>query len=182
MTEIQPRSHSVCSKISWHVALAFFRPTPAPGLEALRFEHDHGSTKDPRERVRARAQASETTHVGARRSEGSVHLSETRVTLGYRLPPKRTKSYMPLEIDGVTCYTAADVHRDVGVARQTLWRGRKTRKIPQDRRYRDRQALFTTEGSRRFASTRTAWLEPVEPTEANQLKPFSPGAPKRNVR
>ena len=49
---------------------------------------------------------------------------------------------MPLEIDGVTYYTAADIHRNVGVARQTLWRWRKTRKIRQGRRYRDRQVLF----------------------------------------
>ena len=66
---------------------------------------------------------------------------------------------MPLEIDGVTYYTAADIHRNVGVARQTLWRWRKTRKIPQGRRYRDRQVLFTRRRSRRFASTRTAWSQ-----------------------
>jgi len=88
---------------------------------------------------------------------------------------------MPLKIDGVTYYTAADIHRNVGVARQTLWRWRKTRKIPQGRRYRDRQVLFTeeeVEAIREYANR----LEPVEPNEAYQLKLFKPSAPKRAVR
>ena len=52
---------------------------------------------------------------------------------------------MPIEIEGVRYFSAADIHRDVGVPRQTLWRWRKEGKIPQGRRYRDRQIVFTQE-------------------------------------
>lgn len=52
---------------------------------------------------------------------------------------------MPIEIGGVTYFSAADIHRQIKVARQTLWRWRKARKIPQGRRYRDRQVVFTKE-------------------------------------
>ena len=50
---------------------------------------------------------------------------------------------MPLEVEGVTYFTSAEVARVVGVSRQTLWRWRQEGKIPAGRRYRDRQVLFT---------------------------------------
>ena len=50
---------------------------------------------------------------------------------------------MPIEIEGVEYFTAADIQREVGVVRQTLWRWRKARKIPQGRRYRDKRIVFT---------------------------------------
>lgn len=68
---------------------------------------------------------------------------------------------MPIQIDGVTYFSADDVHRDLGVVRQTLWRWRKGRKIPQGRRYRGRRIVFTkqeVETIRKFANR----LEPVE--------------------
>lgn len=87
---------------------------------------------------------------------------------------------MPIEIDGVMYFSPTDIRRDLGVARQTLWRWRKARKIPQGRRYRDRQVVFTREevGAIRDYANR---LEPLEPTEANQLKLFRPGSPKRGA-
>lgn len=50
---------------------------------------------------------------------------------------------MPIDIDGVEYFIAADIQREVGVVRQTLWRWRRARKIPQGRRYRDKTIVFT---------------------------------------
>jgi len=87
---------------------------------------------------------------------------------------------VPIEVDGVTYFSPMDIRRDLGVPRQTLWRWRKARKIPQGRRYRDRQVVFTrqeVEAIREYANR----LEPFEPTEADQLKLFRPSPPKRSV-
>lgn len=76
---------------------------------------------------------------------------------------------MPIEIEGVTYFSAADIHREIEVVRQTLWRWRKARKIPQGRRYRDRQIVFTreeVEAIREYANR----LGPVDTTDANQSK------------
>jgi transposase-like protein len=80
---------------------------------------------------------------------------------------------MSIEIDGVAYFSAADVKRDLGVARQTLWRWRRAQKVPQGRRYRDRQVLFTAdelEAIREYANR----LEPAEVSNgaSNQLKLF----------
>jgi hypothetical protein len=69
-----------------------------------------------------------------------------------------------IEIEGVTYFSAADIHRQIKVARQTLWRWRKARKIPQGRRYRDRQIVFTkkeVEAIREYANR----LVPAELTK-----------------
>jgi predicted site-specific integrase-resolvase len=52
---------------------------------------------------------------------------------------------MPIHVEGVEYLMAADIHRELGVPRQTLWRWRKAGKVPPGRRYRDRQILFTRE-------------------------------------
>ena len=57
--------------------------------------------------------------------------------------PEHQSSIMPIEVDGVKYFTAADVARDVGVTRQTLWRWRQDGKVPAGRRFRDRQVIFT---------------------------------------
>lgn len=79
---------------------------------------------------------------------------------------------MPIEIDGVAYYSAADIHRQLGVARQTLWRWRKAGKIPSGRRYRDKQVVFTAEeveAIREYSNR----LEPTEGLTADQLKLFT---------
>lgn len=78
---------------------------------------------------------------------------------------------MPILIERVEYFTAADIQRDLGIARQTLWRWRKAEKIPQGRRYRDRQVVFTreeVEAIREYSNR----LEPVEASGSDQLKLF----------
>ena len=92
-----------------------------------------------------------------RQEGGSAQPRETRV--------------MPLEVDEVTYYSAADVVRDIGVSRQTLWRWRQDGKVPLGRRYRDRSILFTAaelEQIREYANR----IEPVTPGAGKQLKLF----------
>lgn len=50
---------------------------------------------------------------------------------------------MPIVLDGETYYSAAELSRDLGVTRQTLWRWRHDGNVPVGRRYRGRQVLFT---------------------------------------
>lgn len=52
---------------------------------------------------------------------------------------------MAIEIDGVQYYSATDVHEELGIARQTLWRWRQASKIPQGRRHRGYKIVFTAE-------------------------------------
>jgi predicted DNA-binding transcriptional regulator AlpA len=85
---------------------------------------------------------------------------------------------MPIDIEGVTYFSATDILRAIGVARQTLWRWRKDRKIPRGRRYRDRQVVFTkaeVEIIREYANR----LEPAELSAADQLNLFNAKSPKR---
>lgn len=59
------------------------------------------------------------------------------------MQPVLPVSVMPIEIDGVAYFTAADIQREVGVVRQTLWRWRRARVIPQGLRYRNKSIVFT---------------------------------------
>ncbi len=84
---------------------------------------------------------------------------------------------VPILIERVEYFTAADIQRDLGVARQTLWRWRKGGKIPQGRRYRDRQVVFTrqeVEAIREYSNR----LEPADSTQSDQLKLFKSNSPK----
>lgn len=47
-----------------------------------------------------------------------------------------------IEIEGVQYCTVADIQREVGVVRQTLWRWRRARVIPQVLRYRNKAIVF----------------------------------------
>jgi hypothetical protein len=78
---------------------------------------------------------------------------------------------MPIEIDGVSYFAAAEVAKEVRVSRQTLWRWRQDGKIPIGRRFRDRQILFSTaelEAVREYANR----LEPAD-VGTNQMKLFN---------
>jgi hypothetical protein len=80
-----------------------------------------------------------------------------------------------LKIETETYFSAADVQRALNVARQTLWRWRRAGKIPQGRRYRDGQVLFTpgeVEAIREYAHR----LEPVDSRDF-QLKLFGSRPP-----
>lgn len=85
---------------------------------------------------------------------------------------------MPILIERTEYFTAADIQRDLGVARQTLWRWRKNGKIPQGRRYRDRQVVFTRqeiEVIREYSNR----LEPADASD-DQLKLFKSRSSKRS--
>jgi hypothetical protein len=76
---------------------------------------------------------------------------------------------MSIEIEGTEYFTAADIQRDIGVVRQTLWRWRRARKIPQGRRYRDQAIVFTrseVEAIRVYSNR----LEPADPGVSRQRR------------
>ena len=76
---------------------------------------------------------------------------------------------MSIEIEGTEYFTAADIQRDIGVVRQTLWRWRRARKIPQGRRYRDQAIVFTRselEAIRVYSNR----LEPADPAVSRQRR------------
>ena len=52
-------------------------------------------------------------------------------------------STMPIELEGSTFYTLNEVADMVGVSRQTIWRWRKSGKVPSGSRYRGKELLFT---------------------------------------
>jgi hypothetical protein len=52
---------------------------------------------------------------------------------------------MPIEIEGVTYYSAPEAAAETGISRQTLWRWRQQGKVPLGLRFRDRKILFTTD-------------------------------------
>lgn len=52
---------------------------------------------------------------------------------------------MAITINGTTYHSAADLVRDLGISRQTLWRWRKDGLIPAGYVLRKRHVLFTEE-------------------------------------
>lgn len=67
---------------------------------------------------------------------------------------------MTIDIKGVRYYSATEVQESLGIARQTLWRWRKAMKIPQGRRYRNRQIMFSADELKQI-STFANRLEPA---------------------
>ncbi len=75
---------------------------------------------------------------------------------------------MSVLVDGVAYRTAEDVAREAGVTRQTFWRWRKLRKVPQGRRFRDgQQLLFTADEVRRVVE----FANRMEPVVAAGIRP-----------
>lgn len=50
---------------------------------------------------------------------------------------------MPVEISGAQFYSVTEVAEVADVTRQTIWRWRKDSKIPEGRKYRGRNVVFT---------------------------------------
>jgi hypothetical protein len=79
---------------------------------------------------------------------------------------------MSVTVDGTTYFSTTEVLREVGVARQTLWRWRQEGKIPAGHRFRDRQIFFTAaefKAVREYANR----IEPVELGPMHQLSLFN---------
>jgi hypothetical protein len=83
---------------------------------------------------------------------------------------------VPLHIDGIPYATVGDMLEQTGITRQTLWRWRHDGVIPQGRRFRSRQVVFSPEDAeaiRQYANR----VEPIDPSiNRAQLKLF-PGRP-----
>jgi hypothetical protein len=76
---------------------------------------------------------------------------------------------MPIVIGRIQYFTPKDVQVDLHVSRQSLWRWRRAKKVPQGRKYRDRQVVFTLsefETIRQYANR----LVPAEPTTRRQAQ------------
>lgn len=74
---------------------------------------------------------------------------------------------MPIEIRGLSYFTATEVTQQVGVSRQTLWRWRQNGEIPQGHRFRRRHVVFTPDEVRvieEFANQ----IDPIEPLDRVQ--------------
>ena len=71
---------------------------------------------------------------------------------------------MTLVIDGATYFSQADVERELGLPRQTIWRWRAERVIPQGQRYRGHRLVFTADEVARIRDY------------ANRLEPASAAA------
>jgi predicted DNA-binding transcriptional regulator AlpA len=79
---------------------------------------------------------------------------------------------MPLTIDGTEFYTVSELAEELEVSRQTLWRWRTKGEVPQGRRYRNREVVFTESEAaeiRHYAYR----LEPIDPAERDQLGLFN---------
>lgn len=76
------------------------------------------------------------------------------------------------EINGIEYFTVSQILKELGIARQTLWRWRQQEKIPAGHRYRDRNLLYTSdevEEIRQFANR----VEDLGLANKNQLRLFN---------
>jgi len=73
---------------------------------------------------------------------------------------------MALSVYGVTYVTVKDLVDSLSITRQTLWRWRRERKIPQGQRFRDKRLLFTQSELRQIE----AFANHIEPNPGNGLQ------------
>jgi len=76
------------------------------------------------------------------------------------------------KINGIEYFTVSQILKELGIARQTLWRWRQQEKIPAGHRYRDRNLLYTSdevEEIRQFANR----VEDIGLANKNQLRLFN---------
>jgi len=86
---------------------------------------------------------------------------------------KQRVSLEPVKIEGIAYFAATDLAAVLGISRQTLWRWRRSGKIPLGHRFRNGQILFTegeVEEIREFAYR----IEPIDTADRNQLELFKP--------
>lgn len=76
-----------------------------------------------------------------------------------------------VEIDGARFYSAGDVAADTGVTRQTLWRWRRTGKVPAGYRFRNGQILYTETELQQIRAYANR-LEPLSQQNDHQLSIF----------
>ena len=84
---------------------------------------------------------------------------------------------MAIEIKGISYFTAADLLKQIKVARQTLWRWRQEGKIPQGHRYRGNRVVFSAEEVKVIEDYANR-IEAIENTGNSQLGLFNGERPK----
>ena len=62
-----------------------------------------------------------------------------------RVSTSESDSTTKVAIDGTTYWTVTGIAQHLGIARQTLWRWRRDRKVPKGRLYRGQLVLFSEE-------------------------------------
>jgi hypothetical protein len=85
---------------------------------------------------------------------------------------KRHEIGIPMEIRGVNYLSAADITKEIGISRQTMWRWRQEGKIPPGHRFRDGKILFTEEEAiaiRQYANR----VDPIDQYQVAQLRLFN---------
>ena len=79
---------------------------------------------------------------------------------------------MPVQIEGITYFSAAEIQEELGISRQTIWRWRQDGKVPAGYRSRNRMLLFTA-AERQSIHDFANHLEPVDAVRSSQLRLFS---------
>jgi len=79
---------------------------------------------------------------------------------------------MPIKIQGAEYYTGAELRERLEVSRQTLWRWRQEREIPQGHRYRNRHLVFTPAEAPEIEAFANR-LEPIEASPFPQMSLFA---------